>query len=248
VFFLGIYLFQEHLIFNPERLSDKYRFSFDIDFEEKFFTTKDGTTLNALFFDVKNPKGVIFYHHGNTGHLESWGLKAKDFTSKGYAVLFYDYRGYGKSNGKIKSEKMLFSDAKSIYRELLKNYEEKKIIVYGASLGTGIASYIAANNNPGKLILETPYFNFNDLAKFHYPYLPCSAILNYHLRIDKYLPKVNSEVSLFHGTEDETVPYTSSLRLAKLSDKIKFYSIEGGSHNNLNSHPIYHQHLEKILN
>ncbi len=244
---LGFYLFQEHLIFHPERLSEKYKFNFDGDFKEQFFKTEDGNTLSALFFKAENSKGVIFYHHGNTGNLETWGLKAIDFTTKGYDILIYDYRGYGKSTGKIKSEKMLFSDASLIYKELLYNYKERDIILYGTSLGTGIASYIAHKNHPGILILETPYCNFYDVAKFHYPYLPNSILLNYHLKTDKYLPKVKAKVFLFHGTEDETVPYVSSQRLVELSENITLFTINEGSHNNLNSYHDYHNWLGRIL-
>jgi pimeloyl-ACP methyl ester carboxylesterase len=244
---LGFYLFQERLIFHPERLSEKYKFNFDGDFKEQFFKTEDGNTLNALFFKAENTKGVIFYHHGNTGNLESWGLKAIDFTTKGYDILIYDYRGYGKSTGKIKNEKMLFSDATLIYKELLYDYKERDIILYGASLGTGIATYLAHKNHPGKLILETPYCNFYDVAKFHYPFLPNSILLNYHFKTDKYLPKVKGEVFLFHGTEDETVPFDSSLRLAGLSENITLFTIKEGSHNNLNTYYDYHDWLGNVL-
>ena len=244
---IGVYIFQEHLIFHPERLSKKYKFAFDGDFEELFYKMEGGNSINALLFKAKDSKGIVFYHHGNAGSLASWGLKAIDFTTKGYDVLFYDYRGYGKSSGRIKNEKMLFSDASIIYKELLYDYKERDVIVYGTSLGTGVAAYIAHENHPNKLILETPYFNFYDVAKFHYPYLPNSILLNYHFKTDKYLPKVKSKVFLFHGTEDETVPYSSSERLEKLSDNITLFTIDEGSHNNLNSFKDYHNRLTEVL-
>ena len=134
---IAVYLFQEQLIFHPEKLSDKYKFIFDTSFEEKSFKALDGSMLNALLFKVENSKGIVFYHHGNAGSLESWGQKAIDFTSRGYDVLMYDYRGYGKSTGNIKNEKMLYADATLIYKELLFDYKERDIIVYGTSLGSG---------------------------------------------------------------------------------------------------------------
>ena len=244
---LCFYFFQEHLIFHTERLSEKYKFSFENKFEEKTYKTDDGNTISALLFKAENSKGIVYYHHGNAGNLESWGLKANDFLDKGYDLLIYDYRGYGKSTGKIKSEKMLFADATLIYKELLYDYKERDIIVYGTSLGTGIAAFIAHENHPRKLILETPYFNFYRVAKFHYPYLPNSILLNYQFKTDKYLPKVKGEVHLVHGTEDETVPYRSSLLLEELSDNIKLLTIKDGSHNNLNTYDDYHDWLGEIL-
>ena len=244
---IAVYMFQEHLIFHPEKLSAKYKFSFDIPFEEKVFDTPDGNSLSALMFRTKKSKGVIFYHHGNTGNLELWGQRALDFTSRGYDVLMYDYRGYGKSTGDIKNEKLLYADATLIYKELLGAYKEQEIVVYGTSLGTGIACYVAYNNHPSKLVLETPYYNFYNVAKFHYPYLPNSLLLNYQFKTNQFLPKIKSDVYLFHGTEDETIPYRSSVRLAKLSDEITLFTIKDGSHNNLNTFKNYHQNLDEIL-
>ncbi len=244
---IAVYLFQEKLIFHPDKLSDKYKFVFEIPFEELEYETTDGNRISALLFKAENSKGVIYYHHGNAGNLESWGARAIDFTSKGYDVLMYDYRGYGKSTGKIKNEKMLFSDATMIYKKLLYDYKERDIILYGVSLGSGIAAELANDNHPNKLILETPYYSFYDVAKFHYPYLPNSILLHYQFKTNKFLPKIKSPVYLFHGTEDETVPYNSSERLEKLSDNVELFTIKDGSHNNLNTFHDYHQWLGEIL-
>jgi len=244
---IAVYIFQEHLIFHPEKLSLKYKFIFDTPFEEKVFNTVDGNVISALIFRSEKSKGIVFYHHGNAGSLDSWGKKAIDFTTKGYDVLMYDYRGYGKSTGNVKNEKMLYADATLIYKELLYDYKERDIIVYGTSLGSGIASYIAYNNHPSKLILETPYYNFYNVAKFHYPYLPNSLLLHYQFKTNQFLPKIKSGVYLFHGTEDEMIPFSSSERLAKLSEKITLYTIKDGSHNNLNTFSYYHERLADIL-
>lgn len=244
---IAVYIFQEHLIFHPEKLSDKYNYVFDVPFEEINYQTEDGNTINALLFKAENPKGVVYYHHGNAGSLESWGTRAIDFTSRGYDVLMYDYRGYGKSTGEIKNEKMLYGDALMIYKKILYDYKERDIVLYGISLGSGIAAELGRYNHPGKLVLETPYYNFYDVAKFHYPYLPNSILLHYKFRTDKFLPKVENRIYLFHGTEDETIPYNSSERLEKLSDNITLFTIQDGSHNNLSTFPDYHKHLGEIL-
>ncbi len=217
------------------------------EFEELNFQTDDGHILNALLFKTKNPKGIIYYHHGNAGNLESWGVRSTDFTNIGYNVLMYDYRGYGKSSGKIKNEKMLYKDALMIYSKLLENYKERDLILYGMSLGTGIATKLAHEKNPKMLILETPYFNFYDVSKFHYPYLPNSILLHYQFKTNKFLPEIKVPIYLFHGTEDETIPYDSSIRLTELSSNVKLFTIKDGSHNNLNTFDEYHQWLGEIL-
>jgi pimeloyl-ACP methyl ester carboxylesterase len=244
---LALYLLQEHLVFNPDKLSDKFKYKFAGDFEEINFEMDDGEIINALLFKAENSKGVIFYHHGNSGSLESWGLKAIDFTAENYDVLMYDYRGFGKSTGKIKNEKMLYNDALTLYKKLLYDYKERDIIIYGISLGTGVATKLAHENNPSKLILETPYFNFYDVAKFHYPYFPNTILLHYQFKTDKLLPELKMPIYLFHGTEDETVPYNSSERLVKLSENISLFTIKDGSHNDLNTFHDYHDNLKTIL-
>lgn len=245
---IALYVFQERLIFYPDKLSSKVVFKFDVPFKESFFETADGHKLNALLFKADKSKGVVFYNHGNASSLEYWGMKAIDFTSKGYDVLMYDYRGFGKSSGKIKNEKMIYNDAKMIYKKLLHDYAEKDVIIYGISLGTGIATKLAHENNPKMLILETPYFNFYDVSKFHYPYLPTSILLHYQFKNNKLLPELNIPIFMFHGTVDKTVPYNSSVRLEKLSDNIKLFTIENGSHSDLNTFNEYHHRLEDILN
>jgi pimeloyl-ACP methyl ester carboxylesterase len=244
---IAVYIFQEKLIFYPEKLSDKHKFVFDTLFEEINYETSDGNTINALLFKAEESKGIIYYHHGNAGNLESWGARAIDFTSRGYDVLMYDYRGFGKSSGSIKNEKMLYNDALMIYKKVLYDYKERDVVLYGISLGSGIAAELAHYNHPSKLILETPYNNFYDVAKFHYPYLPNSILLHYQFKTDKFLPNIENPVYLFHGTEDETVPYEMSVKLEKLSDNITLFTIQDGSHNNLNTFHDYHQRLSEIL-
>ncbi|MCB9336050.1 MAG: alpha/beta fold hydrolase [Flavobacteriales bacterium] len=246
---IALYVFQERLIFYPDKLSVKAQFKFDNEFEEYFIETKDGEKINALKFKAKTPiKGVVFYNHGNAGSLEYWGTKAIDFTSRGYDVLMYDYRGFGKSSGKIKNEKMLYNDAKMLYKKLLHDYAEKDVVIYGISLGTGVATKLAHENQPKLLILETPYFNFYDVSKHHYPYLPTSILLHYQFRNNKLLPELKIPVYLFHGTVDKTVPYDSSVRLEKLAKHIHLFTIENGSHSDLNTFNYYHHKLDEILN
>lgn len=240
-------MFQERLIFYPQKLSASYKFKFDTPFEEVNHTMSDGVVINTLLFTAQASKGVVFYQHGNAGSLEHWGVKAKDFTEKGYDVFMYDYRGFGKSGGAVKNEKMLYNDALFLYQKLLERYEEKQIVLYGISLGTGIAAKLA-NRYPAKqLILETPYTNFYEVSKFHYPYLPNSILLHYRFKTDKLIPEINMPIAIFHGTDDETVPYYMGKHLSELSPDTKFITIKEGSHNDLASFPEYHRELSDLL-
>lgn len=245
--FAAFYYFQEFMIFRPETLPFEHEYNFDQPFEERNFVLGKGIVLNALHFKSPNSKGLIFYVHGNAGNLEMWGQRAEHFTRYGYDVFMYDYRKYGKSTGPIRNERVIHRDARTLYAEMLKEYSEDQVVIYGASLGTGIATNLAAKNQPHLLLLETPYFNFYDVARFHYPYIPNSILLKYNFNTNKNIVKVKCPVYLFHGTSDVVVPYNSSERLAALSPNIKLFTFEKGLHSNLAQFPEYHAALEGML-
>jgi uncharacterized protein len=237
---------QEKMLFHPHKLDPGHRYLFDVPFEEINYQTADKVSINALHFKTPGSRGVVFYLHGNAGALDSWGNVAGAFTSHGYDVLIIDYRGFGKSTGKM-SEKGLYSDAQFIYNKLKEKYAEDKIVVYGRSIGTGIASYIAAHNAPGKLILETPYYNLRDLVKSLYPIAP-AFLLRYSFKTNEYLPKVKCPVYVFHGTEDEVIYYGSSIKLRKFfKPGDTLFTIQGGRHNNLSAFEDYHNALKQAL-
>ena len=227
-----IYHFQYKLIFFPQKLDPSFKFSFREYFQERYFRTSENVRIHALHFKAKEPKGLIYFLHGNAGSLQGWGAVAGDFTPYHFDVLMIDYRGYGKSNGKI-SESSLLKDALFIYDSLTREYEENKIIVYGRSLGTGIASYVASKRNPGLLILESPYYNIPDAAKSVFPWVP-SRLIRYQFRNDVYLRKTRCQVYIFHGTQDEVLDVKGSYKLQPLlKPGDQMYLIDGGHHNDL---------------
>src|ERR1041385_676311 len=105
-----LYVFQENLIFFPQKLDKNYRFGFAQPFEELNIVTNDDTRLHGLLFKADSSKGLIFYLHGNGGALDSWGEVASTYTSLHYDVFLLDYRGYGKSDGVISGQEQLFGD------------------------------------------------------------------------------------------------------------------------------------------
>ena len=255
-FFAGAYilicllafLLQDKLIFFPQKLSSDHVFRFEIPFEELYFKMPDDAVVHALLFKADEPRGLVIYFHGNAGSLDSWGYVASDFTAEGYDALVVDYRNYGKSTGKI-SEKALLDDGQFIYEKMKKNYSEENIMLYGRSLGTGIAAYVAMRNNPGKLILETPYYDFVSLVNAHYGWLPNRLLLRYRFPLNEWLQKTKCPVYLFHGTDDNIIPYEHSERLANEIEKVEaLFTIHNGTHNDLPSFPEYRVRLAEILN
>lgn len=244
-----IYALQDKLIFFPDKIDRQYAFPFSDSFKEVFLKAPDNAELHALHFYTKAPeaKGVILYFHGNAGSLRSWGYLATDLLLFNYDVFMVDYRGFGKSTG-TRTEAALHQDAQLAYDYLTKHYPEDEIVIFGRSIGTGIAVPLAAQNKPKLLILETPFFNFKDVAKTHYPFLPVAILLKYTFPSDKWIRKVSCPVYIFHGTSDNIVPYTSGQKLAGLRPEPNvLITINGGGHNDLSSFKPYWQHLKLVL-
>ena len=241
---------QESLIFYPEILPPDYPYAFSEPFEEVTVPV-EAATLNALLFRVHNSKGVVLYLHGNAGSLSSWGAVASDFTSRGYDILIPDYRGFGKSTGNITNERQLLDDGLAVYRLLTKTWPENRIIVYGRSIGTGVATFIARSGKPKILIMESPFLSLIDLASYHYPFLPrqiFSMFLKYPLRNDRWIGDVACPVYLFHGTKDNIIPFDHSVRLERLiRTPHRLIRIEGGGHNNLSDFGAFDRELDQIL-
>jgi len=241
-----LYMYQERLIFYPEVLAPDFSFTFPGRFEAIVLPC-DGAVISALYFKADHPKGAVLYFHGNAGSLRSWGSVAVTFVERGYDVLIPDYRGYGKSTGRIASEQMLHDDAAVAYQYLLVRYPEDQIVVYGRSIGSGIATYLAKSHRPRMLILETPYFSMKEIVRQHYPFVP-GTLLKYPLRTDLWIGDVACPVYLFHGTSDDLIPHGASERLAALvTTEHQLITIVGGGHNDLGTFAEYGQELDRIL-
>ena len=246
VLVVGIaYLFQEKLIFAAEKTPKNFEYEFGGNWKERTFDI-NGVKLNAVHFKVENPEGVVIYFHGNAGNLTSWGYVGLDFTRLNQDVVVYDYRSYGKSDGKNTSEKQLLADAQFIYDKVKSEYKEENITLYGRSLGSGIAAYIAMQNNPNILVLETPYTSLNRLGGEIYPKF-IANLMKYRLPTYKFIENIKCPIYLFHGTSDPLIGYHHSEELLAANPKLKLYTLQEGTHNNLPEFPEYHIALAEIF-
>ena len=244
----ALYYYQEKLIFRPTQLTQDHVFDFGHPYEELFLETSDGASLNGLLFKADSSKGLILYYHGNRGDLTRWGNITSYFLQYDYDVLVMDYRTYGKSTGKL-SETALYDDAQLFYYEALQRYDEDDIVVYGRSLGCTFASYVSARNDPGKLILESPFYSLVDLVKSKYPILPVRRLLKYRFPTSSFVPRVSCPSTVIHGTEDFVVPYESGERLSQefTSGTAELITVPGGAHNNLIDFTEYRNAIEALL-
>ena len=156
------------------------------------------------------------------------------YVDLGYDVALLDYRGYGKSSGE-RTEPNLYADAQSVYDHFKTTISEEKLIIFGRSLGTAMAIHLAANNDPSKLILVTPFYSLQALAQKIAPIYPTRLLLRFPFKSYKFIQNVKCPIYFFQGTADDVVPYEESKKLFNLVEGSRgtFYTIEGGEHNNL---------------
>lgn len=241
------YFGQDLFFFRPERLANSFRYQYPFPFTEINFDMEDGGMVNALHFRVPNSKGVVFYVKGNSRSIKGWGKFAKDFVGKGFDFFILDFRGFGKSRGH-RTEQILFNDLQHVYKWLADEYTEDRIVLYGRSLGSGLATRIASWNRPRLLILDCPYYSFLHHIRRYGFILPLRWLLRYQIRTDRFIQKVRCPIHILGGAKDRLIPFRQSEMLKNLvPDNITLHPIVGAGHNNLPEFPEYHDLLYDIL-
>ncbi|TFG72175.1 MAG: alpha/beta fold hydrolase [Flavobacteriales bacterium] len=243
-----LYFLQDYLMFKPEKLPKDFQFFYENQETEEYnVVTRDGATINGLRFKVSQPKGIVFYLKGNSKSIKGWGKFAVDFTRHGYEVFMVDYRGFGKSTGR-RTQKAIKRDLQLVYDKIREKVDEKYIILYGRSLGSGFATKLASMNNPKMLILDAPYYSLSKVAKKYIPFMPLSLLIKFPMPTYKWMKYVNCPVHILHGTDDKLIPYRTSVKLSKIKpNSTRLYTIIGGGHKNLNTFESYHKMLGEII-
>lgn len=246
---IALYHLQEWFLFDPTSLPEDFKFKFNEPFEEINIAMNKTDTVNIIKFSPADsiPKGVVIYFHGNTENVNRYGKFAANFTKHGYQVLMPDYPTYGKSTGELTEDNM-YKQAKEVYKLARSKFTADRIIVYGRSLGAGVASYIAGKEECERLILETPYYSIPDLFGTYAPIYPANRMAHFKFPVGEYLKEVKEPVIIFHGTSDHTIPYRCAAKLKKvLKPTDEFVTIKNGGHNNLNNFPLFHEKLDSVL-
>lgn len=245
----ALYFFQEKIIFHPEPLAAGHVFQFNAPFKEINLAVNKDKNLNIVQFTVPDSlcKGVVLYFHGNMKNVERYAPFAEPFTRKHYEVWMPDYPGFGKSTGP-RTEQVMYDDAQILYKMAKARFPEDSIIIYGRSIGTGIASHLASRNDCKLVILETPYYSMHSLMRHRVFFYPVSWMAKFHFPVNEYIQKIDAPVTIFHGTEDEVIPYRNAERLKELLKTAdRFITIPDGEHNNITSFPQYRQTLDSLL-
>lgn len=240
-----LWLGQEVLLFAPEPLPAEHRFVLGDDVHERWIDVP-GARLNALHLQLPAPDGVVFFLHGNGGNLQSWFVNVDFYRQLNLDLFMVDYRGYGKSSGRVTSQAQLEADVRAAWDAVAPAYAGKRRIVYGRSLGTGLAADLAAEVQPELTVLVSPYSSMQALAGEQYPWVP-GALLRYPLHTDNALPRVAGEVLLVHGDRDTLIPAEHSRRLARELPRAKLLLVPGAGHGDIHRFGLYLDTLRQAL-
>ncbi len=245
---IGLFISQEKFIFHPEKLPADYQYKFDIPFRQIDLPVSDDKNLSIVQFTVPDSvrKGIVLYFHGNRKNINRYAPNAANFTRNGYEVWMMDYPGYGKSTGK-RTEQVLYDDALLFYKMAISRVSAEHIVIYGKSLGTGIAAQLASVRDCKRLILETPYYSMDALASHYFFIYPVMPMTKYAMPTCQHFEYINAPIAIFHGTNDGVIPYQQAKRLVAKKSGTELITLEKGEHNNLTTFPLYHHKLDSLL-
>jgi uncharacterized protein len=201
--------------------------------EEHVLTTADGEKVIVWHVPAKPGHPVILYFHGNGDFLAGFFGRFREFIADGTGIVALSYRGYGGSSGRP-SEQGLLQDAAAAYAFTTARYSADKIVVWGFSLGTGVAVALAAEQPVGRLILEAPYTSIADVAASAFPIFPVRLVMKDPFHSDRRIARVRAPLLMMHGARDPTIPIAFGERLFTLANEPKkFVRFDQGGHNDL---------------
>ncbi len=245
----GFYLFQNLFFFHPKKLALNYTFKLTTPFAEFNLKQTDGSNINGIhFLNSDSANGVVVFYHGNQDNMEHYFLYNKFFAKNNFNCIMVDYPGYGKSTGTI-TQKSFREIAISTYDYAHKIYAGKKMVIYGKSLGTGIAAYAASQKPCSFLFLETPYFSLNSLAQQYAIGFNAKWLTRYKLNSYQFIQQTKAPIVAMVTNTDKVIPYQNSIQLLNyLKPTDKFITVLGATHNSLPSYEIYEKTIDSLLN
>ncbi len=244
---LGAWLFsiEDRLVYFPTERFVATPADYGLDYNEVTLTTEDDVDLVAWELPASSGAPWLIYFHGNGQNISQYLPLTVKLQKLGINVLSPDYRGYGRSEG-TPSEQGLYLDALAAYQHVRdKGVAPGNIVLYGFSLGTGVAVDLAARVEVGAMILEAPYTSIPDVARALYRVVPTSVMRNRFASKDK-IKQVTAPILFIHAPNDETVPYSQGRRLFDLANEPKrFIDIDGG-HIGMLREPVPSMVLDEI--
>ncbi|NIO09631.1 MAG: alpha/beta fold hydrolase [Deltaproteobacteria bacterium] len=226
---------ENSLIFYPTSAIDATPKDVGLTYEDVYFTTDDKVKLNGWFIPFENGDRTLLWFHGNAGNISHRLQNIKLIHDKVKVNVFIiDYRGYGRSEGRI-SEEGTYRDATAayFYLRMQKKIDAHRIVIFGRSVGAAIATHLAVQQDASALILETPFASIREMAKIVFPFLPLGPFLKTRYDILGQIKEVRQPVLVLHGDQDDIVPFEQGRKVFEAAPEPKeFFRIRGADHNN----------------
>ncbi len=203
-----MFIYQDKLIYIPSSELTTDPSSIGLEFTQHWITTSDGERLHSWYIPANKARYTLLFFHGNTGNVSNRMDTIQILNQLGLNILIIDYRGYGKSSG-TPSEQGTYFDGDASWHYLVNELKTsaESIIIFGRSLGGGIATELATKVRSAGLVLESTYTTMPAVAKDVYPLLPVSLILHTkYSNIDK-IRKIHCPLLIIHSTEDEYIGF-----------------------------------------
>ncbi len=214
-----------------------------VEFEDVVFDSEDGTRLHGWYFEHPAPRAHVLYSHGNGENLAHLGEYMDGLREEyGVSIFAYDYRGYGKSDGKP-DEPGILRDGRAAQRHLAQRagIATEQVVHWGRSIGGAVAVQLAADVGARGIILERTFTSLPDVAARHYPWLPVRRLMRNQFNSLARIGEFRGPLLQSHGTHDEIVPFVLGKQLfdAAASERKQFVPMPGVTHNGPNTKDYY---------
>lgn len=225
-----LYLGQRSLLYLPDTSRPRLGPLSELGFRETGLSTGDGLSLLSWYRPPDGAAPVVAYFHGNGGNIGYRADRMMRFAAQRFGMLLLEYRGYGGNPG-TPSEAGLYADAEAALDFLhSEGVPAKRLVLYGESLGSGVALHMAAGREIAALILEAPFTRLADAAGYHYPFVPVSLLLRDRFDSLSKIGHVRAPILILHGERDRVIPvqFGRALFAAAPEPKEGWFSPDGG--------------------
>lgn len=238
IFILAVYplvvaaanLTQDYVIFQSRGACSQPPHDLDIEVVE--LRTPDGERLQAWWLHTPLAKRTVLYFQENGTNISYRTSRLRTLAKIGVDALLIDYRGYGNSTGRVRSEQDIYTDGWTAWNFLtVENHiDPQTIIIWGRSLGGGVAAELAQGRPIAALVLESTFYSLDELAKHQYWFLPTGFLLKFHFANGIKLSNITAPVVIIHSVEDDYIPFSQALKLYDAAPGVRYLLKATGSH------------------
>lgn len=227
-----LYLFQEDYVFFPSQGVHATPAAVGLDYDDVRVETDDGVVIHGWFLPAAGARFTMLFLHGNAGNISHRLDSLRLFHRLGLNILIIDYRGYGRSEGRP-SERGTYLDAEAAWRYLVRTrgIPPERVLVFGRSLGGGVATWLALEHPVGGLVIESTPTSVPDMGTEVYPFLPVRLLARLHYNTLRRIRDVNVPVLVVHSRDDEIIPARHGRRIFAAAREPKTFLAIRGDHN-----------------